>query len=246
MERAPLPPHERAWRHPSELAAADREALSAEQPIGTSRAIALVGGAAGMLAVALLVLTLAPRRTEAPVAVSSTSSPEAPASPQLTAPVSLGRDVAGLVVRPLATPIGNEGLALTTSRALVEIADLAERPIDVELVTGHIASALVVDPGENGGIAWVAVDSGEFDHGLDVASDMPHADDIVTVLANPPMIVEFAQIEAIDAADVADGTPVVDDDGDVVGLCIQPDEGGNAGFIPIDELVGAATTDARD
>ena len=47
---------------------------------------------------------------------------------------------------------------------------------------------------------------------------MPRATDVVTVLADPPMLVEFARIGQVEAAD---GTPVVDDDGDVIGLCIR-------------------------
>jgi hypothetical protein len=248
VERAPLPPHERAWRHPSELAAANRAALSADEPSSTSRTIALVGGAAGVLAVALLVLTLAPRRNDTPVAVSSTSSPDTPTSAQLVAPASLGRDITGLSLHPIATPIGDDGLALTTSRSIFgvsqdDIRRADNRLIDVELVTGHVTRALVVDPGENGGIAWVSLDDGAYDHGLDVASDVPLADDVVTVLAHPPMLVEFAHIEQVEAAD---GTPVIDDDGDVVGLCMQDDDSGDVDFTPIGELVDDAPTGEQD
>ncbi len=243
MDRAPLPPHERAWRHPSELAAANREALSTDEPSGTSRAIALVGGAAGVLAIALLVMTLAPRRNDTPVAVSSTSNPDSPAPAQLVASAGLGRDVTGRAVRPIATPIGDDGLAVTTSRALFGLVELDNRLIDVELVTGNVARAFVVDPGEHGGIAWVSVEGGAIDHGLDVAIDLPLADDVVTVLAHPPMLVEYARIGQVEAAD---GTPVIDGDGDIVGLCIQHDDSGEVDFTPIDELVGDAPTGEQD
>jgi hypothetical protein len=248
VERAPLPPHERAWRHPSELAAANRAALSAEEPSSTSRAIALIGDAAGVLAVALLVLTLAPQRTESPVAVSSTSSPDPSTSAQLVASASLGSDVTGLALHPIATPIGNDGLAVMSSRSIVRItqlntARLDNRLIDVVLVTGHVTRAFVVDPGESGGIAWVSLDAEAYGHGLDVAIEMPRADDVVTVLADPPMLVEFAQIEQVEAAD---GTPVIDDDGDVVGMCIEHDDSGDANFTPIGDLVGDASSGERD
>ena len=197
---------------------------------------------------ALLVLTLAPQGTEAPVAVSSTSSPGSPTSAQLVASASLGRDLAGLALHPIATPIGNDGLAVMSSRSIVTItqpstARLDNRLIDVVLVTGHVTRALVVDPGESGGVAWVSLDSEAYGHGLDVAVEMPRADDVVTVLADPPMLVEFAQIERVEAAD---GTPVVDDDGDVVGMCIEHDDSGDADFTPIGDLVGDGTTGERD
>lgn len=249
MERAPLPPHERAWRHPSELAAANRSALSAEESNGTSRTIALIGGAAGVLAVALLVLTLAPQRADPdPVAVSSTSNPGPASSAQLVAPASLGREVSGLALHPIVTPIGDNGMAVTSSRSLLritqlDVARLDDRVIDVVLVTGHVTRALVVDPGRDGGIAWVSLDAGAIDQGLDVARDMPRAHDVVTVLADPPMLVEFGHIEQVE---VADGTPVLDDDGDVVGMCIQHDDTGDADFTPIGELVGDAPTAEQD
>jgi hypothetical protein len=201
-----------------------------------------------VIAVALLVLTLAPQRNDTPVAVSSTSSPGSSGSGPAVASASLGRDINGLSLHPIATPIGDTGMAVTSSRSILRITEvetprLDNRRIDVVLVTGHVTRALVVDPGTSGGIAWVALDSGAFDHGLDVASDMPRADDVVTVLADPPMLVEFAHIGQVDAED---GTPVVDDDGDVVGMCIQHDDGGNADFTPIDELVGAAANAEQD
>lgn len=210
--------------------------------------IALVGGAAGVLAVALLVLTLAPQGTEAPVAVSSTSSPGSSTSVQLVASAGLGRDMTGLALHPIATPIGNDGLAVMSSRSIVGVTQLStarldNRMIDVVLVTGHVTRALVVDPGESGGIAWVSLASEAYGHGLDLAIEMPRADDVVTVLADPPMLVEFAHIEQVEAAD---GTPVIDDDGDVVGLCMQHDESGDVDFTPIGELVGDAPTGEPD
>lgn len=212
------------------------------------RTIALVGGAAGVLAVALLVLTLIPQRTDDPVAVSSTSNPGSATSPQLVTSAGLGREIAGLAVHPIVTPIGDNGMAVTSSRSIlritqVDVARLDDRRIDVVLVTGHVTRALVVDPGHAGGLAWVSLDAGDFDHGLDVANEMPRAHDVVTVLADPPMLVEFGHIEQVEAAD---GTPVVDDDGDVVGMCIEHDDSGDADFTPIDELVDDAPSAGQD
>jgi hypothetical protein len=182
------------------------------------------------------------------VAVSSTSSPGSSTSAQLVASASLGRDITSLALHPLATPIGDDGMAVMSSRSIPRLTQLNtprldNRLIDVVLVTGHVTRALVVDPGETGGIAWVSLDAGAYVHGLDVAVDMPRAHDVVTVLADPPMLVEFAHIEQVDAAD---GTPVIDDDGDVVGMCIQHDDSGDADFTPIGELVGDAPNGERD
>jgi hypothetical protein len=193
-----------------------------------------------MLAVAVLVLTVVPRQGDDPIAVSSTSGPGSAVD---VAPASLAIEAAGLAARlPLVTPIGDDGMAVATSRAIVAAADRDTEMVDVQLVTGHVARALVVDRGERGGIAWVALgDEGR--EGLDVARRMPRDDDVVAVLTDPPMLVEFAQLPDVEAAD---GTPVVDDDGDVVGLCIDRDDTGEAEFTPIDELVDDAAHDVRD
>ena len=196
-----------------------------------------------MLAIALLVLTLVPRRNDTPVAVSSTSTPGSATPAPRVATAGLGLDITGLGVHPIATPIGDDGFAVTTSRSILGRSELDDRVIDVELVTGHVTRAFVVDAGENGGVAWLSLEGGAFDHGLDMAIEMPHADDVVTVLAHPPMLVEFARIEQVEAAD---GTPVIDDDGDVVGLCIQHDDDGDVDFTPIDELVDDASSGERD
>ena len=70
---APLPPHERQWRHPSELAptAADIETPS------NSRALILATGTTAILLAAVLVVALSPPRSSAPSAVSATTLPSA-------------------------------------------------------------------------------------------------------------------------------------------------------------------------
>lgn len=71
VERAPLPPHERSWRHPSEVAADARRELVAERPSTTARTAALTGGTATILLVGIVVLSLTPRGSVAPTAMSS-------------------------------------------------------------------------------------------------------------------------------------------------------------------------------
>lgn len=63
------PPHERPWRHPSELPAPPQEPVS-----NRARTIAIVGGTLGLAAVAMVALMVTPNREEV-VAPSSSRSP---------------------------------------------------------------------------------------------------------------------------------------------------------------------------
>lgn len=78
MEDAPFPPHERTWRHPSELGPT-LEVIEASS--GRSRALAFSSGAIAAVLVAVMVVSITPRGSSSPSAVSATTIP--PASVQL-------------------------------------------------------------------------------------------------------------------------------------------------------------------
>ncbi|MBA3399587.1 MAG: hypothetical protein H0U01_06460 [Acidimicrobiia bacterium] len=63
------PPHERPWRHPSELPAPPQEPVSTK-----ARTVAIVGGTLGLVAIAMVALMVTPSREEV-VAPSSSRSP---------------------------------------------------------------------------------------------------------------------------------------------------------------------------
>jgi hypothetical protein len=71
VEPGPLPPHERTWRHPSELGPtkADIEAGS------SGHLAALAVGTLAVIAVAGLVIAMSPRTSSSPVALSATTTP---------------------------------------------------------------------------------------------------------------------------------------------------------------------------
>ena len=100
MDRAPLPPHERPWRHPSELGPPTPE------PTSTSgRVIIATTATLSLLLIGLLVISMTPGKDHPPQAVAS----------------SVGRaSIAGLEQPqlPLVTPIGDDGLAITTTGAV--------------------------------------------------------------------------------------------------------------------------------
>ncbi|MEP1126441.1 MAG: hypothetical protein ABJH68_21360 [Ilumatobacter sp.] len=73
MGPAPLPPHERAWRHPSELATAT--AVGLDTPVNGGRAVVLATGVAAVMMAAVMVVALTPPRATAPSAMSATTLP---------------------------------------------------------------------------------------------------------------------------------------------------------------------------
>ena len=72
VDSAPLPPHERTWRHPSELAASTHEVDPGRQ----QRGFALAGGALALVMVATMVVALTPREsTTTATAITATTVP---------------------------------------------------------------------------------------------------------------------------------------------------------------------------
>jgi hypothetical protein len=74
VEPGPLPPHERSWRHPSELGPTrfDVDDTSRRTHVNL---LALGGGTMAVLAVAAMVVAMTPRTASGPVALSATTTP---------------------------------------------------------------------------------------------------------------------------------------------------------------------------
>ena len=256
VEHGPLPPHERTWRHPSELAAQEHALARTESAATTTRAFAFTTGTLGLLAVGLLMLAVTPDRSSAPVAISATTTPTA-ADGAIAAvatsvaatdapsrnPVAL-RGQAGA----LATPIGEGRFAVITATDLAATTRSAEigEAVEVAVPSGNTHAARIV--GRAGDTVLVELEGVE--PGVEVADQHPDGHEIVTVLVEPPVTIVLDDLHALE---VAEGTAVLDGDGDLVGLCsrggddatrliavIDPDD--TAGSVPSDELV-AATTD---
>lgn len=231
MGHAPLPPHERAWRHPSELAAAEREAFRNEPVAASTRVFAMVTGTMGLLAIGVLILSASPRRQESPVAISATTTPVAAAeaaSGALSAGgiAAIGRfssddDDTGAtpeaVPPALATPIGDGRSAVMTRLSTGGVEGDA---FDVRLTSGPVVTAAVVDTTDAGLVVVTIVEAD--DHGHAVAGDLPSDDEMVTILTDPPITIAFGDIATVG---VDEGTPVLDAAGDLVGLCTRSGDG---------------------
>jgi hypothetical protein len=74
VEHGPLPPHERSWRHPSELGPT-RADVEVADAAGRTPMMALAGGTLAVMAVALMVVAMTPRTSPGPIALSATTTP---------------------------------------------------------------------------------------------------------------------------------------------------------------------------
>lgn len=233
MEHGPIPPHERQWRHPSELAAEERAQARAEPMPIASRAVALATGSIGLVALAVVFLVMTPARQAAPVAVSATTNPvaEPAGTAESSATIVAARrtesevptSTSPVMRAALATPIGSGEYAVVLRASLG--AD-GEMP-DLVLPSGRVTSGEVMgDAGDSG--EAVLVHLADREPGHEVAERRPDGDDVVTVMTDPPISVALDDLDEVEAAD---GTAVVDAAGDLVGLC--SDRGGSTDLVEV-------------
>jgi hypothetical protein len=227
--------------------------VRAEPPPTTTRAFALVTGSLGLLAIGVLVMTVTPRRQESPLAISATTTPLAIAGVTPITSVTSGF-VPTLISRPLgfterdllahvegfpratpvlATPIGDGQFALVTEAGLG-----GERGpvIAVRFASGDEGTAAIVSPPDQ---PIVVVSLASEVAGSDVAHRLPQPNEVVTVMASPPVAIRFADVGTLD---VGEGTAVLDGTGALVGLCSRDRDDGATTLITVsDELVGATS-----
>ena len=254
MGSPPLPPHERTWRHPSEVAAAERHAIRHTEVQRSTRGFAIATGSIGLVAVGILMIVVTPQEQDAPVAVSATTSPftssavtsSAVTASPATSSRATSREASGRTATPvaarsvaqaLATPIGDGRLALMTAPGST-IRRGSE--LDVQLTNGPVVTAVV--DATAAGVVVVSIASGADGH--EIAATQPDPEEIVTVLAEPPVTIAFAALTTLDAEE---GTPVLDGDGELIGLCSQRHGAGDDQPITLIDVTGDVTKDsARD
>ena len=234
VEHGPVPPHERTWRHPSELAAEERELARAEAVPATSKVFAITTGTIGLLAIAVLLVTVTPSRHSQPIAINATTIPrfgDADGS---------GDDAAGVTgvrrsetsaqpaaaARALATPIGSGRYAVVLRDSIGDATAL----LDVVLPSGRFTWGRIVETATTGADT-VLVHLYDAEPGHRITDRRPQMTDVVTVMASPPIEVAFGDVEDLD---VVDGTAVVDRDGHLVGLCTRDGSGNRIRVVELD------------
>ena len=210
-------------------------------------------GSLGLLAVGILILTVTPRGQQSPIAISATTTPATFASAVTSAPAGArpvtlppafaSREVAitapGSPARALATPIGEQGLAIITRAAMP---DEDATTVDVQLASGATAVGRVVE--HNGETTVILlpdglVESHNGESGHRVASTMPRGADIVVVMASPPITIAYADVGQLD---VGEGTAVLDRDGRLVGICTHRNRAEGVRVIQVSDAPDVATS----
>ncbi len=212
MDRAPLPPHERSWRHPSELGP------PAHEPTSTSgRVIIATAATLSLLLVGLLAISMTPDEGDGPQTIASITSGSRTAA-----------DQHGV---PLVTPIGDDGLAITTTAAVKARTGV----LSARLPSGDVVDVEIVDRDERAGLTVVSLPTQT--RGYHLAASRPAPTDTVVVGALTTQVVEMVKVSTLDVEEAA---PVVDDDGDLVGLCTTTD--GTVEVRSVSTLPGTPTT----
>lgn len=251
---APLPPHERPWRHPSELAAHERllSRLSARRP---SPYLTMAAGAIAVALVVLIGLVIAPR-----------------SAPREAIPVV--RNAATLAGRPFVSPVAattQAGAPLVAVRNL-KLASAASNTSDIRFIQvtrpGELSPGLT--SAEDARSNMVVLRTVRHDNTLGLAllestsppppanapvvlaAKIPVAGASVFILADSPVPVQVGisitadaslfvplsemvtALDGIDVRSLPDGLPVVNVRSELVGLLVHRSNA--IGFIPAPRL----------
>lgn len=266
-EVAPLPAHEREWRHPSEMG--EQAWLYSEPPLAIGRGLTMATGTIGC-ALALAVLwTMLPTQAgrsanssvrptaafraddsaasvtvepssigsvEAPIdtAASSLSSGSAPAgsqqtsevatsnAPQLTYQVQHGTEVSQVAI---AVAVNGGSLVVTTAQAVS-----ADQTVNLMLPDGSVAAAQVLFVDDRSGLAVLAPQTASGTMAFVVASGVVPGDQLTLLDGDSARTATVADDLAIaagwfDGTPTVEGTPVVNQRGELVALCTHGDDG---------------------
>jgi hypothetical protein len=226
VEPGPLPPHERAWRHPSELGPPPHE------PTSTSGRVLIVTSAAvSLVLIGLLALAVTPDHESTPIAGNATVGSPSPRS----FPVAIASSAALTTTRvedelPVVTPIGDEGWAVTTWDAVAGQTGWT----DARLPSGEVVEIEIIGKDPAAGLVVVTLPAAT--EGYELASDHPGPTDTVYVNSDSPKVVMLDDLVWLD---VQEATPVLDGAGALIGLCTSGGDEGTA-LMTVDTMPGAS------
>lgn len=285
---APVPPHERVWRHPSEMG--EQAWHASEPPLAIGRGLsAATGVIGGMLALAVLwtmlpthagrsagvtvrstvassagfgssssISTLAtPSTTDSSTATSGSDSPTStepgttgssgpttspsPSSTPPTAPAPLPTYAVAAAARPeqtaVAVAFGDGDLIVTTAAAVQ-----ADNTVELQLPDGSTEQATVLLVDQRSGFAVLAHDTAEPIASFTVATAMEPGDELTfygtegatAVVQDDGSLVTTGTDPAAPVEGLPEGTPVVNQRGELVALCSHA--GGEATLVALTEL----------
>ncbi len=165
------------------------------------------------------------------------SRPPAPSNP-ITTPIAIP------LATPLATPLAAGGLGVVASSVVSQLMSIGEQignhlgspewnlpfEIDVRLADGRIGRAEVIDPGDRNVPALIRLPAEMATDGYPPAISEPQPGDLVTVLADTPIVMRYVELVDLDPSRVLRGTAIIDQWGHLLGLC---EHGGTDTSIPM-------------
>ena len=235
----PLPPHERPWRHPSEL-----PAPAHEPPTRSGRLLIVTTAAVGLALVGVMAVRMTPGQTPQRDALRSVSTSVLTGVSTTSlddvagAAATTGRRFTDVVGRTLSsmvattnrsavrvstssapaqldvrfavvTPIGDDGLGITTAAAVEGRSGV----IEAMLPTGAVVSAELL--GTDDGVALVQLATPP----SETAAFVGATDKEWTVVAYGDEHVVDEEGDDLMALELPEAAPIFDADGDLVGLC---------------------------
>jgi hypothetical protein len=230
VEPGPLPPHERAWRHPSELGPPPHEPTST-----VGRVLIATSAAVSLLLIGLLAIAITPDRSPEPIAASSTVSDVA-ASPAVLISSTASAAVTQTAL-PVVTPIGDDGWAVTTWDAVGGETGWME----ARLPSGVEVQIEIVGSDPTTGLVVVTLPTSADTDGYKLAAQPPRPSDTVVVHAAEPQVVSLLDLAYLD---FEEGTPVLDAAGELVGLCTGSYDGTT--LMTVDTMPGDNATAGAD
>ena len=171
--------------------------------IATSAAVSLI-------LIGLLAIAITPNRSREPIAANSTVSDEA-ASPAVILTSSSSAAITPTAL-PVVTPIGDDGWAVTTWDAVGGETGWMQ----ARLPSGDEVQIEVIGSDRATGLVVVTLPVSAETDGYQLATQPPRPSDTVVVHAAQPKVVSLLDLAYLD---VEEGTPVLDADGELVGLC---------------------------
>ncbi|CAN5780226.1 hypothetical protein BH20ACT4_BH20ACT4_12510 [soil metagenome] len=197
MESIP-PPHERSWRHPSEI-----PPPATEHPSNGLRALATVTGLCALVLVAVVALAVTPSSSTVTVSGSSPSAVVRANVAGVSSATSRESPTSVVIVRVADTDASAGGYTAIT----VWLSGAG--PADALMMTEVAGVAIVrlIDTG--------VARTGEYVQ-YELAGDAPDDDERVVVETDAPLEVAFGKVAAVGADP---GTLVIDEDGHLVAVC---------------------------
>lgn len=255
---APIPAHERVWRHPSEVGA--HAWATTEPPLVLGRRLVALTGAVGALLVLAVVMTLLPTHagrsavmsvrstvnagppstanlappptTTAPVTSPPATTP--PSGPAPTFAVPIGGVAAVGDEQRSAVAVAVDGAGLLLTLAVPEAVDGSSVPVR-DAGGWRWAEVLMVDPASGLVVLQHDVDGGDV---YDIATIRPG--DTLSLVDRPEVASVVGDDGAIDLAPFAalpelrNGTPVVNQHGQLAALLLWREQGPE--LVPVDSV----------